>query len=75
MKAAITKRQRQIYLIEHIFTLTAETDSAQIIEQTAQLKVTLKRLKAEEAMEQKVDEQIEQLEALLAARNTNLKGN
>lgn len=30
---------------------------------------------AEEAKEQKVDQKIEKLEALLAARNTNLKGN
>ena len=75
MKVAVTKRQQKICLLENLLAVSEELDDKQIKEQAALLQATLKSLKAEEAREQKVDQQIEKLEALLAARNTNLKGN
>jgi hypothetical protein len=71
----LTKRQQKICLLENLLAVSEELDDKQIKEQAALLQATLKSLKDEEAREQKVDQQIEKLEALLAARNTNLKGN
>lgn len=71
----LTKRQQRICLLENLLAVSEDLDDKQIKEQAALLQATLKSLKAEEAREQKVDQQIEKLEALLAARNANLKGN
>jgi ATP-dependent Lon protease len=64
----LTKRQQKICLLENLLAVSEDLDDKQIKEQAALLQATLKSLKAEEAREQKVDQQIEKLEALLAAR-------
>jgi hypothetical protein len=64
----LTKRQRQISLLENLLAFSKGSNDERVINQVALLQATLKSLKAEEAREQKVDQQIEKLEALLAAR-------